>query len=574
MKSNKLSVKFFLLFILIFLFAGQVTVEGFEPSDSVRSVISGKDDLNVKCGLPFILQAHAPGNESLFKELQLYSLNKNFLDLTYLSPSGHFLIHYTRNGSDAIPAYDRDNNGIPDYLEFVAKSFDRAWQIEVDSLGFKPPPDSSGANRDIYPIYCKRARYLGQDVYGQTFLDYEIQNLEGLNYVTSIEIHTDFDAVGLGGVSYPGVTDPVIRDSMAIAVTAAHEFNHATQFGYRLWPDNTFFHDFHDFWFIESSATYMEEVVADEVNDYIQYLNDFFRNTNLPLDKSNSKNLTDYGKTLFFIMLGLLYDSNITRKIWTEVQYQRALPALETVLNSLGTNIQDEYLRFALWSFYAGNNALPNGFFPDGSLYPEVRSKTANPIKTSLTELVVDSLPRLSFQWYRSFSETSSKIKYLLKPEDNQQAEYLHAFLINLADRSYIRIRSGDARTLLFGIPMDGLPFATVNSFNSGQSLFKFRSISQPANHIDTIQVIVYPQPLKLNAYPQILKFENVPNNGEISIFNSNGKHLVSLKPPSGLPVLFWDLKTKYGETVGSGVYLYRVKSDTKEETGKFVVVR
>ena len=224
----------------------------------------------------------------LFEKLQELKLTPSQYSFVHFSPSGHFKIYYDTTGIIAIPDYDRDQNGIPDYLEFVAKSFDLAWSIEIDSLGFNPPPDSSGNFRTVYPVYCRLL-----SVYGQTLLEYEIPSRPNVNYVTYIEINTRFSFV-----NYPNVTDPIIRDSMAIAVTAAHEFNHALQTGYRLWPDDEFFHDI---WFIESSATFMEEVVATEVNDYLLYLDDYFRRAHQPLDQS-SGGLDDYGKVVLEIL--------------------------------------------------------------------------------------------------------------------------------------------------------------------------------------------------------------------------------------------------------------------------------
>ena len=83
-------------------------------------------------------------------------LKKAAAEFTYLSPSGHFLISYDKTGNDAIPDYDRNGDGFPDYLDFVAEAFDRAWEIEIDSLGFRPPPDQNGQPLSVYPVLCER----------------------------------------------------------------------------------------------------------------------------------------------------------------------------------------------------------------------------------------------------------------------------------------------------------------------------------------------------------------------------------------------------------------------------------
>jgi len=59
-------------------------------------------------------------------------------------------------------------------------------------------------------------------------------------------------------------------------VTAAHEFFHAIQFGYPLgdgWD-----------WWMEASATFMEDEAFDAVNDYRQYLRPWLSSPEVPLD--------------------------------------------------------------------------------------------------------------------------------------------------------------------------------------------------------------------------------------------------------------------------------------------------
>jgi hypothetical protein len=213
----------------------------FEASDSGTPI---------KCGFPVILEAAASQDASvtaLLKQRRLEMVQQ--LTETYLSPSGHFLIHYETSGSNAIPSYDRDGNGTPDYLEFVAKSFDRAWEVEIDSLEFNIPPDSTGAPHTMYPVYCHLIPY-----YGVTnFFDPLPGSPDVFRFNSHIEINTDFSFV-----SYPDITnDPIVRDSLAIAVTAAHEFNHALQLGYHIWFRNNIIsvNNAIDLWFIESSAT-------------------------------------------------------------------------------------------------------------------------------------------------------------------------------------------------------------------------------------------------------------------------------------------------------------------------------
>ncbi|GAB4375624.1 MAG: hypothetical protein Kow0042_21210 [Calditrichia bacterium] len=512
-----------------------------------------------KCGFPVILQTVNSPNPELQQLYRLHKASAANLDRVYFSPSGHFRIHYALGGYHAIPTYDRDSNGIPDYLEFVGKSFDRAWEIEVDSLGFHPPPDSSGNPREVYPINCQHISN-----YGSTVLDYEIPNLPGSNYVTYIDINVNFSFV-----HYPGVTDPIVRDSMAIAVTAAHEFQHALHSGYRLYPDNA--NLFHDFWFIESSAVFMEEVVAPEVNDYIQYVKDYLPYINQPIDDDQFSS-TAYGRGVFIILLGEIHGKDITRKIWEEILNVRATPAIEIVLNSLGSNLQTEIIRLSGWLYFSGTRAVLGKFFPDAALFtPDVSLKPANALRSSLAELTQDSLPRLSFQWYQSSNQTSAQNDILLKALPPALAEKLNLLVIDPLEPQYHVVNASQPfrlPSMNFG---DNLAFSVVNGLTTGDELFPFNVLGRPQS---AVLADVYPQPLKISGSQPFLYFENLPPQAEIHIFSSNGRHLRTIHPPANAVSAYWDLLTKFGEKVGSGVYLYHIVSADQERTGKFVVIR
>lgn len=513
-----------------------------------------------KCGFPTILMANSPENIDRYQELQLYKLEPTSFDSIYFSPTGHFKIYYSTIGFNAIPLYDRNQNNISDYLEFLGMSFDRAWSIEIDSLGFNPPPDSSGLPRSVYPVFCRRL-----SVYGQTWLEYEIPQLPEKNYVTYIEINTNFNNI----VEYPGITDPIVRDSMAIAVTAAHEFNHAIQSGYRLWPENN---SFYDLWFIESSATYMEEVVAPEVNDYLQYLEDYFHHTNQPFDYS-SNDLSDYGKVVFEIMLGKLYGPQIVREIWTEILHYRALPSLENVLSIYGSDLAEEMKRMSSWLYFSGANSLVGEYFPDSPFFPSLKMMSGSPIESTETILIVDSLPRLSFQWYYSENEKERNTTFLLKAGPSSTATELYATCVDPFRKTFYQFPASLAFDMPFTLNNLGLPFNVVNTNSQSERYFDFQIISRPVESIGSEEMIIYPQPLKLSVNQPFLNFKNVPESARITIFNALGKYVVTLKARDNQTYLSWDLKTKKGELVGSGVYLYHLHSDRIEKTGKFIII-
>jgi hypothetical protein len=518
---------------------------------------------NHKCGFPIVLNASNPSNPEMFYKLESYYVKRDSLDLSIMSPSGHFKIHYTLMGIDAIPTYDRNQNLIPDYLEFVSNSFDRAWEIEIDSLGFRPPPDIDGNSRSVYPVECRLL-----SVYGSTIWNPEtdeIHNLPGINYVTTVEINTNFSFV-----YYPTAKDDIERDSMAIAITAAHEFNHALQCGYRLWPENSFFYDI---WFIESSATFMEEVVASEVNDYLNYLPAYFDHTSFPLDES-SGDLSDYGKVVFEIMLGKFYGNDITRKVWVGIVEQRARPALERVLQSEGSSLPRQMVNLATWLYYTGEDRfIPGQYFPDAALFPEVDFIPADTIGPNAQTVLEDSLPRLAFQWYESPYQSSQSIKALLQVLQGSSASDLSAVYIDVLSKSYYQIPASTSFNLPFQLIPDILPFAAVSTGVEDQ-LQKYRLLTRSLQTAAESEFVVFPQPFVLSEHQAYLTFKNVPHSAQIFIFSSNGRLLQTLRNESQFPYIYWDLSTNQGKTIGSGVYLYRLKTDNGEKNGKFIVIK
>ncbi len=513
-----------------------------------------------KCGFPAILNAALSHDPTVQSQYRAWNRAHTTAQAMYLSPTGHFKIYYDTTGYHAIPTYDRNGNGTPDYLEFVANAFDRAWLVEVDTLQFQPPPDSTGAARTVYPIYCKRIRD-----YGQTVLDYRIPVSGRTIYTTHIVINTNFSFI-----QYPGVSDPIVRDSMAIAVTAAHEFNHALQSGYNLWSDQSGTW-FYDIWFIESSAVYMEELVADAVNDYLNYLSDYFRVTARPLDEDRLT-LADYGKVPFEIMLGKLFGRNITRRIWEKIVQYRATEAIEHVLQEEGTSLTSVFPHLAEWLYYIGPRANPN-FFPDASLFPSLPADSLEPISFSQPAVVQDSLPRLSFRYYRGVTHLDGEAIFLLKPDQSTTGVNLYGIFENFATNRVILLPASTPFTCPQPDPGTSLRFAGINASFKGEEATPFQIQVRPAPDSTEQTIRVFPQPVRLSSSQAVLTFHFPATAATVHIFTASGKPVRTLHLVNTSPGNSWNLRNERGELVHSGVYLYRLKTETQEFTGKIMVI-
>ncbi len=73
----------------------------------------------------------------------LRSASRLNLDTSIVSYNGHFRIHYDTSGPRAPSQVDKNNNGIPDYIDSVDYYMELAWQKEIVECGYiTPPPDN------------------------------------------------------------------------------------------------------------------------------------------------------------------------------------------------------------------------------------------------------------------------------------------------------------------------------------------------------------------------------------------------------------------------------------------------
>jgi hypothetical protein len=195
--------------------------------------------LAITCILLTSIQLHAQPLSQLEERDLLLRVNTHFKNVT--SPSGRFEIHFALTGFHAVDPKDDNRNGIPDYIDETARTFDRLWELQVDQLGYRPPISDGD---EYYDIYIQRLG--GQSVYGWAYQDAGTLEITTSSYIVIDKNFTDniYATRGLNGLH----------------VTAAHEFFHAVQFAY----------------YANANATWMEDIAYGQINDYYQYLPQFF----------------------------------------------------------------------------------------------------------------------------------------------------------------------------------------------------------------------------------------------------------------------------------------------------------
>ena len=260
-----------------------------------------------------------------------------------------------------------DGDGTPDYVESLLAIAEYSYSVEVapGAMGWAPPkPDKVGCGADPSAhsdIYLKQ---LGDDgLFGYQTVD-PGQGRKRSQYGYMV-LDNDFSKAEFG------YEDPAIPAS----VTFAHEFNHLLQVNYDT---------FQDTWMLESTATWTEEKVYPEINDYLGYVNVFARFPGNPITSTypsqKLESLRIYGAAVWNHWLdsgGGGFGSDVIRRAW-ELSDRTdpadfALGAYgEAIDRSGGKGFSREFVPFAArtaeWRAGAGG-------FPDHAQYPDVTRK-------------------------------------------------------------------------------------------------------------------------------------------------------------------------------------------------------
>lgn len=261
----------------------------------------------------------------------------------YTTPEGHFDLDFVVTGANAVPLDDVDPaNGVPDYVERIGHYFEESWQREFDDLGFVAPDVSGGRYRVLL-------RRIG--AYGYTALTDE--GSAG----TEITVHHTF-------LNFPANEDPEGNQWGAAKVTAAHELKHASQWANNGWTEP-------GLW-IEIDATWTEDVVYDQVNDFYNYIT--FRSPitdpTRPLDDGGSG---AYAEAIWQHWMSESWGIEAIVDFWE----RRAAAPQEDVMTSYAAIIAqndrplvDAWADFAAWNYATGTSSIPGYGYEESLAFP------------------------------------------------------------------------------------------------------------------------------------------------------------------------------------------------------------
>ena len=252
----------------------------------------------------------------------------------HLTP--HFRFEYASSGRDAVPSDDvAPANGIPDVVDWAAEAGEIAWTRYFHDAGFTVPATVGGR---------VGVTFREMEAFGYTFLD---------DGVPAIVLHRDF-------VDFPENSDPAGSRRGAVKVTIAHELKHTSQHAASGWTEGGW---------LEADATWAEDFVFDEVDDYIRFLS-----SGSPISHPDDWLPASYEDCLWPQLIAQTEGTAALRAFFERRAVHPEEEVLETydrVLRAGGSSLPEAVSTLALWCHLTGAQAAgrPEGF-RDAELFP------------------------------------------------------------------------------------------------------------------------------------------------------------------------------------------------------------
>lgn len=514
-----------------------------------------KDNLPLKCGLGTINFVQM--NRNLFGTEKQTVINKVAQRVpkqtSIVSPGGFFRIHYNTTGTNT-PRYNStltpDQNAM-----LITEALDSSYNFEVAYLGYPAPPsdDTSGGD-NLYDVYIEE---LGSGLYGYT--EYEREVTAGSGRFTSFMV-IDNDYVG--SFATTGIN--------GARVTVAHEFHHAIQGGNYIFRDA-------DRFFYEITSTAMEEFVFDSVNDYYAYMSSYFQNPGNSFSSNNGYNLA-----IWNIFLKDRFGFEILKRQWELMPQMRAISAIGSSLTEFNSSLRAEFNKFGIWTYYTNNRRIPGQYFEEAQFYPLLRTGMARTFSPPSDSVNGNSYPVANnfFNLVNTSKSPSDTITVLIS--NSNLVSGINAPATQTPFSYVLRVDSVPGSVNL------APGYFAVFSPNDPQNWAVSEFINRQLVREDTARIAI-PKKVEDFVFPNPFVFGKSGNtNINFSVAEELGTELMlniytsamelvyeskkSVVSSYNQKVLQWNGRTIKGERVGSGVYIYVIKSGDDIYKGKVVI--
>lgn len=514
-------------------------------------------NIPIKCGTPAMADYRRHKKElSAQTQSQVQSLmptpHSQAVE-TYQSPSGKFTLYYTNdpNSEDAVPQYDENNNGVPDYVEIAAAAADSSYRHEVLTLGYTDPiPQGQSYTIEIVDL---------KSIYGQTY----VSGSGG----TNIQVENDFSE------NFPPNDDPQGNQIGALKVTIAHEFKHAIEYKANQWRGET------GNW-LEMTATLMEEVVFDNVNDYYNYLASESSIFNNPQDSF-------YPGSYYHVSWALFFEEKYGPSFWPDVwQVIKDNPQI-TMVNALTEQLgspkafQEAYIQSQLWHYASGQHSATGFGFEERASYPTSSVSDNKSLFNSNFSIprasAIPSVFNFSARYYRVPypGDISGRVQLEVNSKGTDKGIGLIAYHSDGSVETTSFVLSADENS--FKMPdlqwseVDRLGLVVTNSTYGTTSSSKPTYVTIGSDNYDNITLNQnYPNPF--SDATRIRFTLDAPAYVKLTVFDTAGRKvetLIDRDLPSGLyePVLD-------ANNLASGIYFYRLSTGKQTMIKKMTLIK
>jgi hypothetical protein len=425
------------------------------------------------------LRPDTPGNN------ELYQFAPGDIVETHGSPAGHFLVHFTRAGKNAVPPLDADTSGVPDFVEEVALTYDAVYKRYHDDLGFRPPAsdeavpvDNGGDGR--FDVYLVDFAGVGDGIFRADACDAQKPDICA-GYMVQ-----ENDYAGYG---YPSTT-------IANRILGSHEYFHAVQAAYDVDQGTVA---------SEGSAVWATEKFDPTLKDFEAFLDGYFDNTDRTLNEPlpGPVDPFSYGAAIFFQFLDERFDETRVRSLWERcedgakgVEDPDWFEELDPLLTEeAGTSFAEAFVDFATWNLFTGKVADPSRSYAAGAGYPSI---DYNDITAPFTDEALRVF-RASSQYYRVAPDGRASMTAALVPHKDAPAE-TDGLVVLLAAKTgpkiepVIRLKDALAGTeVIDATGVDSVIVVVINPLQEGDSKRPSLCIGTP-EEVDACRTALLPE--------------------------------------------------------------------------------
>lgn len=525
----------------------------------------------IRCGTPTFMDAWQNRSELSAEGGAYLDLRRARPNLDSYIDTPHFRVHYSTSGANMI--YQWPNTA---FRDSVVASCERGYNQYV-AMGFPAPPSdgSMGGNSKI-DCYCDA---LSGGVMGITFPESPVGAPYPNSYTSYFIIDHDFTQYG-GSV----------WDNMR--VTVVHEYMHVVQMGMNALTSG---------WWMENCATWSEDQVYDESNQYVGYLRSYFARPWNGLRDMDGQ--WEYACMIWPTYLGERFAIPIIKDVWMYDAVNTNLTnAFENVIPVYGPGYTWDLAvnEWADWNYYTCARADGNHYSEGGEWYDP------NPVYVAFDKDIT-SYPQTDIHPSSTKMPAGLGTNFTrFKPQTGSTDNHLTVTFTGLNACEYnwrlffIRKFAGQNLFEEFIVPIDAAGHATfelsrwneTDNVHMGVELkrvcgssgkdFMFSAhtsvVMDVAEGTLPTRVVRLEQnaPNPFNPITTIKYATSAAGPVQADVFDASGRHvrtLLNATQPAGEHQLRWFGDDDAGQHVPAGIYLYTVRAGDEVATRKMVMV-